>query len=105
MRRHALRQGLVNVELAASLQDDDAGLWFLGCRLAHRAADYAFARLALDKALERGYPRALAVPEMAELAFSMRDFERLRCLQSELPDERRVPQLGPVARYWRKRHD
>ena len=105
MRMHALKQGLLNVNEAVRLRDDDAGLWFLASRLAHRAKEFRLAVTYMDKALKRGYPRTLAIPEMAELAFSMRDFDRVRALEKEFPDVHRVPQLAPVSNYWRASHE
>jgi polysaccharide biosynthesis protein PelE len=105
MRMHALKQGLLYIGEAVRLSDDDAGLWFLGSRLAHRALEHRLAVLYMRKALKHGYPRTLAIAEMAELAFSMRDFAAVRMLEQEFPDVHRVPQLAPVSNYWKSSHE
>lgn len=100
MRRHALNEGLKYIDIATALREDDPGVWYLASRLAFRAEQFERAASCMEKALDNGYPRERALSQMAELAYSVRDFTRLRELMAEMPESQQAPQLVPVAGYW-----
>lgn len=105
MLRHSLKQGLYYATEAIRLRADDPGLWFLAGKLAFRGGQVEDARKYLDEALERGFPRTMALPYLAEYAFAMRDLAQVRALVQEFPDQQRVPRLAPVIQFWRPPHE
>ena len=60
------------------------------------------ARAAYDRALALGMPKTRVVPYLAEAAYDLNDYTRVRALMQELGNWQSLPRLRPVITYWNR---
>ena len=100
LQKHAAAQARVHFDAALKIAPDDAALWALGGRLANFAGQYERAWHAFSKAIEFGLPEVRALPYLAEVAFRMRRFDRVRQLLERIAQGSHTQRMAQVIDYW-----
>ena len=102
LRTHALQQSLTYTTLALARAPDDAALHLRHGRLLQSLGQAQAARAAYDRALALGMPKTRVVPYLAEAAYDLNDYTRVRALMHELGNWQSLPRLRPVIAYWNR---
>ncbi len=100
LQKHAAAQARTHFDAALRAAPDDAALWALGGRLANFAGQYERAWHAFTRAVEFGMPEARALPYLAEVAFRMRKFDRVRPLLEKIAQAPHTQRMAQVIGYW-----
>lgn len=100
LQEHAAAQSRKHYEAALKLAPEDAALWTLGGRLATLAGQYEEAQNAFARAALYGLPEVRALPYLAEVAFRMRRFDRVRLLLRRIAQTSHTQRMAQVIDYW-----
>lgn len=100
LQKHAAAQARVHFDAALKVAPDDAALWALGGRLAVFAGQYERAWHAFSRAVEFGMPEVRVLPYLAEVAFRMRRFDRVRQLLERIAQASHTQRMQQVIDYW-----
>lgn len=103
LQKHAVAQARVHFDAALALAPDDAALWALGGRLANFAGQYERAWHAFSRAVDFGLPEVRVLPYLAEVAFRMRRFDRVRQLLERIAQGSHTQRMAQVIDYWSPR--
>jgi hypothetical protein len=100
LRRHAAEQAWVHLEVALGLAPEDPVLWALRGRLEILAGRYLQARGAFARAAAFGLPEVRVLPYLAEIAFHVRDYARVRALLARIAEASQTQRMSQVIEYW-----
>lgn len=100
LQKHAAAQARAHFEAALKLAPEDAALWALGGRLANFAGQYERAWHAFTRAMDFGLPEVRVLPYLAEVAFRMRRFDRVRDLLKKIAESSHTQRIAQVIDYW-----
>jgi hypothetical protein len=100
LRIRALEQAMSYLERALSLDDAQAGLWFLIGRIQLEMRQYAAAEISFDHALRLGLAKMRIYPYYAELAFAQRKFNTVRQLLTVSARGQLPERMKPLIDYW-----
>lgn len=100
VRKHAISQSMEYVARSLELTPEEPGLWVLQGKLINELGQINAARLAFDRALELGYPAIRLLPYQAEIAFTQRDFGRVRQLLGEMSSFDNSEKTQALVRFW-----
>ncbi|MBS0336157.1 MAG: hypothetical protein JSS40_04985 [Proteobacteria bacterium] len=100
LQKHAAAQSRAHFDAALKLAPEDAALWALGGRLANFAGQYERAWHAFTRAMEFGMPEVRALPYLAEVAFRMRRFDRVRQMLERIAQTSHTQRMAQVIDYW-----
>ena len=100
LQKHAVAQSRAHFDAALCLAPDDAALWALGGRLANFAGQYERAWHAFSRSIEFGMPQTRVLPYLAEVAFRMRRFDRVRQLLERIAQASHTQRMAQVIDYW-----
>ncbi len=103
LQKHAVAQSRTHFDAALRFAPDDAALWALGGRLANFAGQYERAWHAFSRSIEFGMPEARVLPYLAEVAFRMRRFDRVRQLLERIAQASHTQRMAQVIDYWSER--
>jgi hypothetical protein len=98
--RHTLDQVDHHALAALEADDTDAALWLIRGRVALVKGQPNEAGLYIDRAEALGFPRERLVPWLAESAFVLGDYARVRQLLDSRGSTATLPVLKPVVHYW-----
>lgn len=102
LRQHMLETALSYVRQAQQFPEvtQDASLARLEGRILMAMGDYPAAQAALQRSLTLGQPKTSVVPYLAELAYRMGDYVRVRQLLQELSDQQVKPAMRILIDLW-----
>jgi tetratricopeptide (TPR) repeat protein len=100
LRTHALQQSLAFTTRVLERVPADAALHLRHGRLRQSLGESHAASEAYSRALALGMPKSRIVPYLAEVAYDLRDYARVRSLMRELGEWQSLPRLRPVVAYW-----
>lgn len=100
LQKHAAAQARAHFDAALAFAPDDAALWALGGRLAVFAGQYERAWHAFSRAIEFGLPEMRALPYLAEVAYRMRRFDRVRQLLGRIAQGAHTQRMAQVIHFW-----
>lgn len=102
LRQHMLETALSYVRQARQFPEanHDAQLARLEGRILMAMENYPQAQAALERSLTLGQPKTSVVPYLAELAYLMGDYARVRQLLQELSDQQVKPAMRIVIDLW-----
>jgi hypothetical protein len=101
LRKHILLQSRAYTEEAIALGlPPNAGLMFLRGRVLLAQGKVVLARESMEKAVELGQPLASALPYLAEMAFDLREFDRVRVLMTQLAGLNIATRTRAIADIW-----
>ena len=105
LQKHAAEQAEKHFAAALALAPEDAALWVLGGRLAALAGQHERAEQAFMRAAQFGLPEVRALPYLAEVAFRMRRFDRVRLLLERIAQTSHTQRMAQVIAYWNARDE
>lgn len=100
LQQHAAAQAKTHLDAALVLTPEDAALWVLGGRLAMLAGQYEAAHDAYTRAAQFGMPEGRVLPFLAEVAYRMRRFDRVRQLLERIARTTHTQRIAQVIEYW-----
>ena len=101
LRRHMLAQACEFIEAALALNvDTDSGILFLKGRILLAQNDPDRAEAAINEALALGQSKTSALPYLAEMAFTRRDFQRVKALMGELSQLNLASKTRAIEDFW-----
>ena len=100
LQKHAAGQARAHFDAALRIAPEDAALWALGGRLANLDGQYERAWHAFSRAIEFGLPQARILPHLAEVAFRMRRYDRVRQLLGQIAQTSHTQRITQVIDYW-----
>lgn len=100
LQKHAAALARAHFDAALKLAPDDAALWALGGRLANFAGQYERAWHSFSRAIDFGLPESRALPYLAEVAFRMRRFDRVRQLLRRIALGSHTQRMAQVIDFW-----
>lgn len=100
VRDHAIASALGFVAEAMKLAPRDPGLWLLRARLLQAKGELAGADSALNLAVSCGLEESRALPYLAEIAYSQRQFPLVGDYLGLLKPRQITPVMAQVVRFW-----
>ena len=100
LQQHAAGEAQKHFDAALALAPEDAALWALAGRLATLAGQYEKAQDAFARAAKFGLPEGRVLPYLAEVAFRMRRFDRVRQLLERTAQTAHTQRMAQVIEYW-----
>jgi len=101
LRRHMLQQALTFIDAALALKvEPNAGIFFLKGRVLLAQNDPNGAEAAIDESLALGQSKTSALPYLAEMAFTRRDFQRVKTLMGELAQLNLASKTRAIEDFW-----
>lgn len=101
LRLHMLAQAREFIESALALNvDTDSGILFLKGRILLAQNDPDRAEAAINAALALGQSKTSALPYLAEMAFTRRDFQRVKALMGELSQLNLASKTRAIEDFW-----